>query len=63
MMPFALEFIVLAPLVLAGGRSNAVGAVVFLLPWILALFTVINLPLLAAAVRAFQLDNARHRLS
>ena len=60
-MPFVVEFLVLAPLVLADTPSDSVGGVVFLLPWFLVLFGLINLPFAAAAFRAFDLDPATRR--
>jgi len=60
-VPFVVEFLVLAPLVLADTPSDSVGGVVFLLPWLLVLFGLINLPFVAAAFRAFHLDRATRR--
>ena len=60
-LPFVVEFLVVAPLVLADTPSTAIGGVVFLLPWFLVLFGVINLPFMAAAFRAFHLDKETRR--
>lgn len=58
---FAVEFVVLAPLILAGAPSGAAGGAIFLLPWVLALFAVVNLPLLSAAFRGFRMTDATRR--
>jgi hypothetical protein len=56
-----VEFLVLAPLVLADSPSDSIGAVLFVLPWFLVLFGVINIPFVAAAFRAFHLDQETRR--
>lgn len=60
-LPFVVEFVVLAPLVLADEPANAVGGIVFFLPWLLALMALINLPFVASAFRAFHLDRPTRR--
>lgn len=60
-VPFIVEFLVLAPLVLADDPSSAIGGAVFLLPWLLALFALINLPFVASAFRAFRCDRQTRR--
>jgi hypothetical protein len=59
-LPFVVEFLVLAPLVLAGDPAS-IGGIVFFLPWLLALFALINLPFVAGAFRAFHLDRETRR--
>jgi hypothetical protein len=56
-----VEFLVLAPLILADSPSDSIGAVLFLLPWFLVLFGVINIPFVAAAFRAFRVDHETRR--
>jgi len=60
-MPFAVEFGLLAPLVLADDPAIAAGTAGFFLPWLLVLFTLLNLPFAVAAFRAFHLDRATRR--
>ena len=60
-LPFVVEFLLVAPLVLAGASPGAIDGVVFFLPWLLALLALINLPFVAAAFRAFRLDPQTRR--
>jgi hypothetical protein len=59
--PFVVEFLVLAPLVLADTPSDSLAGFVFLLPWVLVILGLINLPFVAAAFRAFHLDRETRR--
>lgn len=60
-LPFVVEFVVLAPLVLAEDPSRAASVSVFLLSWLLLLFGFINLPFVVAAFRAFKIDAPTRR--
>ena len=60
-MPFVIEFVVLAPIVLADTPANSIGGLVFLLPWLIVLFGLINLPFVAAAFRTFHIDRETRR--
>lgn len=60
-LPFVVEFLVLAPLVLAPTPSDITGGAVFLLPWVLALFALVNIPLLSAIFGYFRIDDATKR--
>ena len=60
-MPFVVEFLLLAPLVLADDRGSAIGGTLFFLPWLLVLFGLLNLPFVAAAFRTFHADRATRR--
>ena len=60
-VPFAVEFVVLAPLILADNPSAHAGGYVFLLPWLVLLFGVVNVPFVVGAFRAFRLDLATRR--
>jgi Domain of unknown function (DUF6391) len=60
-LPFVLEFVVLAPLILADDPASSIGGVVFLLPWLLLFFALINLPFVRAAFQAFHLDRETRR--
>lgn len=60
-LPFVVEFVVLAPLVLVDDPSDIASGYVFLLPWIVLLFGIVNLPLIGAAFRAFKLEPATRR--
>src|SRR5262245_17040877 len=55
-MPFVVEFVLVAPLVLAVDPGSSIGGIVFFLPWLLVLLGVVNLPFVAAAFRAFHVD-------
>lgn len=59
--PFVIEFLVLAPLVLADTPTASVPGVVFFLPWLLVLFALINFPFVLGAFRAFHLDRDTRR--
>jgi hypothetical protein len=60
-MPFVVEFVLLAPFVLADDSSNSIGGIAFFLPWLLVLLGLINLPFVAAAFRAFHVDHETRR--
>jgi len=60
-LALTVEFVVLAPLVLAGDPATSIGGLVFFLPWLLVLFGLINLPFVKAAFRAFRLDRPTRR--
>jgi hypothetical protein len=60
-LPFALQLVVLMPLILADQVGQAAGLYVFVLPWLLPLFGVLNLPYVVGAFRAFRLDLATKR--
>ena len=60
-LPFVIEFAVLAPIILADTPADSIGGVVFLLPWLLIFFGLINLPFMAAAFKAFHLDQETRR--
>ena len=60
-LPFALNLVLLTPLILAENPGLVASAYAFGLPWLLLLLGVINLPFLAGAFRAFRLDAATRR--
>jgi hypothetical protein len=60
-LPFVVEFVVLAPLVLVDDPSSGAGGYLFLLPWILLLFAIVNLPLIVVAFRTFKLERSTRR--
>jgi hypothetical protein len=60
-LPFALEFLVLGPLILAADPSDVAGGYLFVLPWVVLFFAVVNLPFLSAALDAFRMDDATRR--
>ena len=60
-LPFALQLVVLMPLILADHLGQAVGVYAFALPWLLPLFGILNLPYVVGAFRAFRLDLATRR--
>jgi hypothetical protein len=55
-LPLLVEICIFAPIVLAHDPSDVLGPYLFLLPWLALVFGVVNLPLVAAAFRAFRLD-------
>jgi hypothetical protein len=55
-LPFALEFLVLAPLVLGADIPEMAPLYLFLFPMLLFVLGLLNLPFLAAAFRLFRLD-------
>lgn len=60
-LPFAAQFVILAPLILAADPGRAAASYLFALPWLLPLMAVVNLPLFAGAFRAFRMDLATKR--
>lgn len=60
-LPFAVEFVVLAPLVLAVEPGRAAAGYVFALPWLIVLFGIVNLPFFSSMFRSFHLDVATKR--
>lgn len=60
-LPFAVEFVLLAPLVLAADLPQASAFYLFLAPWILLAVSLLNLPLLGAVFSQFKMDRATRR--
>jgi hypothetical protein len=60
-LPFAVQFVILGPLILADQPDRAAAGYVFALPWLLPVMAVVNLPLFAGALRAFRMDLATKR--
>ena len=55
-LPFALEFLLLAPLVLAADVPEAEPLYLFVAPWLLVVIGILNLPLLGQLFRLFTMD-------
>lgn len=60
-LPFALEFLLIAPLVLGQDLPEANAIYLFLAPWILAVLGILNLPLVLGLFRQFEMDQAARR--
>lgn len=60
-LTFALEFLALAPLILAADPSKVATGYLFLLPWLVLFFALINLPFVSAAFHLFRMDDATKR--
>jgi hypothetical protein len=60
-LSLVVQFAVMAPLLLADDPMDAAGAYIFLLPWLLLLFSILNLPLVMAAFHAFRMDVSTRR--
>jgi hypothetical protein len=60
-LPFALQLVVLMPLILAANPGQLAGGYLFALPWLLPIFGVLNLPFVVGAFRSFRLDTATKR--
>jgi hypothetical protein len=58
---FAIQLIVLMPLILAEDPRAVASAYLFALPWLLPLLAILNLPFVFGAFRAFHLDPATKR--
>lgn len=61
MLPFALQFVLLAPLILSGDPGQTAPVYIFALPWLLLCLGILNLPFIGAAFRAFRIDAATKR--
>ena len=60
-LPFAIEFLLLAPLILGLDRPGMEPLYLFLTPWILLVVGLLNMPLLGAVFRQFRMDIATRR--
>ena len=60
-LPFAFQFVILTPLILAGDVGQATGVYAFVLPWLLPLLGVLNLPFVGNAFQSFRMDPATKR--
>jgi hypothetical protein len=60
-LPFALQLVILMPLILAANPGQLAGAYMFALPWLLSLFGILNLPFVVGAFRTSRMDPATRR--
>lgn len=60
-LPFAMQLVVLTPLVLAVSPGQVTGGYLFALPWLIPLFGVLNLPFMVLAFRSFRRDVSTRR--
>ena len=60
-LPFTVEFIVLTPLILTPDTGDGSVLYLFLAPWLVLFFAVMNLPLIARAFSAFRMDVSKKR--
>ena len=60
-LPFALQLVILMPLILAAQPGQVAAIYVFMLPWLLPLLGILNLPFVVGAFRAFRMDPATRR--
>ena len=60
-LPFVLQFALLAPLTLAADLPAMTSLYVLISPWLVAILAVINLPILFLAFDSFKLDIAKRR--
>jgi hypothetical protein len=60
-LPFALEFLLLAPLALGVDTPEITPLYLFLSPWLLFLLAILNLPLVAQVFQLFRMDTRVRR--
>lgn len=60
-LPFILQLVMLAPLILLSTTNEAAAGYLFAAPLIVILSAIINLPFVASAFRSFRLDMATRR--
>lgn len=60
-LPFAFQLVILTPVILAGDVRQATGVYAFVLPWLLPLLGVLNLPFVVNAFASFWMDTATKR--
>jgi len=60
-LPFALEFVLLAPLALGVDAPELTSFYLFVSPWLIAVLALLNLPFVRFAFESFRLDMATRR--